>query len=428
MIARAGGLLQRKFIRDTLTLQTGQFFVIAIAGLTQAILARGLGVDRLGFYTTVVTQFALLGTFEISGAALIIKTLLAKALGANDADAAREQLAWFVKVAFLSNGLLVFGFFIAFSLYGGEAGQLTRWLAFTRLLDLPFAVVTLSQSARRSMRRVVQLETARLIVGSVLTIAAVFTLRVEAIIAAQLVTSALFCALGVYRYPRFAREDARLPSLPVLLCELPRVPLRRYMGQGVLFSIDKNLSAFTVEILPFLILSAWNKIDLAYLAIAYKVITYPGPFITGFARNLESYLPFKTSQGASLRAIFIRATLASSLLWSAGTVALAFVAPFVLLGVFGVEYAPAIGWMYPLLLQSLAVGLGVGLGTAFRTLNKPQHSIVESIIVTILLLPIGVYLIMNYGGYGAAWYIGLSWLLNAVAGIGVVLWLTRKQR
>jgi Na+-driven multidrug efflux pump len=83
--------------------------------------------------------------------------------------------------------------------------------------------------------------------------------------------------------------------------------------------------------------------------------------------------------------------------------------------------------LYPLLLQSLAVGYGLGLGSAFRTLGKSQYSIVESLVVTAIMLPIGFWLIQTYGGLGAAWFVGLQWILNAVLGVAIVLWLARPK-
>ncbi len=438
MLSRFNALLQRRFVRDTLTLQAGQFILIFVAGITQAIISRVLKPEGLGDYRSVFILFNLMSLLDISGSIAVARTHLARAFGADNTEEIHRTLAYFLKINALVNGVLVISFFIFFPALSSAlfrdpaAGQLARWLAITELTDVPLQLVTIILSARREMRPLVRLESVKLLITALLLIGAVLTSTIDVLIAVQVGVSIGFAVYAVWRYRQLAKADGRLPALPTLLVQARRVSFRQYLGEGVVVSLDKNFSQFAVYTLPFLMLGIYSNTHdeqtLGLFTNAYAVITFPGPLISGIARNLDTYLPFKSSQADGLRQTFIRATLGSGLIWAAGTLALAIVAPFVLLIVYGLDYAPAIGWLYPLLLQSLAVGLGVGLGSAFRTLKKAQYSILESLLVTAILAPIGLWLIQQMGGYGAAWFIGLAWLLNTLAGIGIVLWFTRRKR
>jgi O-antigen/teichoic acid export membrane protein len=400
---------------------------MVIAGGAQAIIARALQKDLLGLYRAALLQFGLISLLNISGAALITRNALARAFGAEDRAGIRDSLGWFLKVHGLINIILATFFFFTFPLLAGTAGELARWLAFTAVLDIPFNLIGVILAARRTLQPLVIRESFRIFILAALQIGAALAVRVDWLIGVQLAVSIAYFMYSIYDYERLARTDPRIPTWRDAFAAARNAPIFRHLRQGVVIALDKNLSSFTVDTLPLLILSAYSQSALGLFSTAYQVITFPSPLIGGLARNLETYLPFKAKAQADFRSAFIRATLASSLLWSLATVGLGLAAPLMLVILFGFGYLPAVGWLYPLLLQSLAVGFGVGLGSAFRTLDKAHYSILESIVVTVIMLPVGYWLIQNYGGYGAAWFVGLQWLLNSLAGIGLVLWFTRPR-
>jgi len=117
--------------------------------------------------------------------------------------------------------------------------------------------------------------------------------------------------------------------------------------------------------------------------------------------------------------------LYTGVIWTVITLGLALVAPFVTLLLFGLDYAPAIPMLFPLLIQSVAVGFGVGLGI-FRVLDKLGYSIAIQIVSLIIGGSIGYFLIKAWGGYGAAWFYSERFVLQTVLGIAVALWLLKR--
>jgi hypothetical protein len=80
-----------------------------------------------------------------------------------------------------------------------------------------------------------------------------------------------------------------------------------------------------------------------------------------------------------------------------------------------------------LLLQSLAAGFGVGVGAMFRTLDRLEYSIGLHVVSLALMTPLAYVLIGASGAVGGAWFHGLRSLIVTMAGIGLVLALSKSS-
>ena len=124
--------------------------------------------------------------------------------------------------------------------------------------------------------------------------------------------------------------------------------------------------------------------------------------------------------------MFIQTTLYTGALWSLLTVLIALGAPFAIY-LFFPEYVRALPLVYPLLLQSLGIGLGVGIGSTMRTIGRVEYSILMQIVYLLLIVPMGVFLIRVFGNNGAAWLIGVRELTLVVIIDLIVLRLLRPH-
>jgi O-antigen/teichoic acid export membrane protein len=91
----------------------------------------------------------------------------------------------------------------------------------------------------------------------------------------------------------------------------------------------------------------------------------------------------------------------------------------------GAAYAPAVPALYPLILQSLAVGAGVGVGAALRALDRPQYGVVLQVVSILLSAPVGYALIQRDGAAGGSWFHAVRYVVLTCGGVGWVLWLLR---
>lgn len=426
---------QHRFVRDTVILQSGQLVGIFLSGVTSILVSRILGPNLLGMYTLVLSLAAVMALLDLSASGRVALVEIARALGAGDTAEVRDALAYFLRINLQLNGLLVLGFFVAapsiaqLAYRNAEIGQWARWLGLIELTDLPYQVLNLAYQSQRQMRLLVRLETLRLALLSA-TMIAVLMLGwgIPALVMSQLAISIGFSVFSFLHYRQLALTDSRFPTWEIMLRRIPSVGVRSRLSLGFRVALDKNLGSFITQ-LPVLLLGTVNQPAVGYFGTALKVITLPQPLVSGVARNLDTFLPFQSGRGqASLYSAFVRSTLYTGLLWSAVTVAFGLVAAPLLFIVYGPDYAPAIPMLFPLLLQSLAIGLGVGLGSTLRTLDKVQYSIGNQILSLAVIGPIGYWAILQFGGYGAAWFYGLWFFASTLLGIGATLWLLRHPQ
>ncbi len=422
--------IQRRFVRDTLILQAGQFMIILVQGLTNILLLRVLGPERVGVYTLIVTVTAVLGLLDLSASGRVALVEISKALGSDNRNEVLDNLAYFIRINLTINGILVIGFFLLVPwlsqiIYDrSEIGIWARWLALLQLTELPYAILTLSYQCQRQMQTLVVVETVRLIVSSTVSIAVLLLgWGVPGLILSQVGISCIYAVYSVYAYARLVKADPRFPHWRELLARAKSVSLRSRLGLGLRISADKNLASFAVQ-LPILMMGRLiPAASLGYFSTALKVITLPQPLISGIARNLDTFLPHRAGQSTgSLRYAFIRSTLLTGLLWSIITIGLAIVGPIMILVFFGFSYTPAIPLLYPLLLQSLAVGLGVGIGSAARSMDKVGIMVIFKLMIFPFFVAIGYLLINQWGAYGGSWYYSLWYILTTTSSLAMLVW------
>jgi PST family polysaccharide transporter len=411
--------MQRRFIQDTLTLQSGQFLTIFVQGFTNIVLLRILGPDNVGLYTLTTTFAALLGILDLSASGRIALIDVAKALGNHDNAEVLDSLAYFIRINLIINGILVAGFFFLapwlaqLSYSKAEIGLWARWLALLELTELPYGLLALSYQCKRQMKTLVMLESSRLFIASFVSVSALLLgWGIPGLILGQLTVSGLYMLYGVYGYRRLALNDSRFPAWQTLLSRTFSVSFRSRLRRGIGISLSKNVSNLGTQ-LPILMMGRLDPVALGYFSVALKVVTLPQPLISGIARNLDTFLPYQIGKGmASLRDAFLRTTLLTGLVWSVITFGMAVVSPIIMVGLFGFKYAPAIPILYPLLIQSLACGFGVGLAATTQTTNHVGIILVIDIVILICSIPVGYFLIAQMGAVGGAWLYSL-WFASA---------------
>jgi O-antigen/teichoic acid export membrane protein len=410
---------RRRFVRDTLILQFGKFVTILAQGLTNILILRILGPELVGIYTLIVAMAAVLGLLDLSAAGQVALVEVAKALGAGNHDEVRDNLAYYIRINLIINGILVAAFFVlaprlAQISYSHDIensiaiGLWARWLALLELTEVPFGMLVIAYQSQRNMRTLVSLESVRLLLTCAISIGVLISgWGIPGLVLSQVVISCAYAVYSGYQYSRLAQADPRFPAWSTLLGRTLSVGIRSRFWLGFRIAVDKNLGSFATQ-LPVLIMGALSPAALGYFSTALKVMTLPQPLISGITRNLDTFLPFRAGQGtAPLRGAFIRTTAFSGLIWSAVTIGMAVISPAILLVMAGFDYMPAIPLLYPLLLQSVAVGLGVGIGSTLRSLDKVEYSIANQLLTLALVGPLAYVLISRLGGYGAAWSYGL---------------------
>jgi O-antigen/teichoic acid export membrane protein len=279
------------------------------------------------------------------------------------------------------------------------------------------------------MGSLVGAETVRLLVNSIASIVVLLIgWGIAGLVLTQVIISAVYAIYGVYAYARLAETDPRFPTWAAMIGRMRGVSIRSRFGFGFRISLDKNLNSLLTQ-LPILMLGSLNPAALGYFSTAVKIVTLPQPLISGIARNLDTFLPFRAGRSKmAVREAFIQTTLYSSLIWSILTIGVALASPVILLVLAGVSYLPAIPLLFPAFLQAVAVGIDVGAGSAIQAVNRTEYSIGLDILMLVIFIPVGYILITNLGGYGAAWLFGVRYLVHALLGVSMVLLLLKSNK
>src|SRR5258708_2850300 len=170
--------IQRRFVRDTALLQSGQFAMIVIQGLTNFLLIRILGVDQLGVYTLIVTLASLVGVLDVSGTGRVTITQLSRAIGAQDVESIRDTLAYYLRISLQFNLPLVILFFLMVPVIGTrlyadpQISAWARWLALTELTDIPTQMIGVILLCNGETQTLLVYETIKLVLVSLATIIA----------------------------------------------------------------------------------------------------------------------------------------------------------------------------------------------------------------------------------------------------------------
>ncbi len=424
-----------RFVRDTAVLQSGQLLLVIVQAIGNFFLIRLLRPDRLGRYTLVQTIAAMAGILDITGSVRLTTTYLAQAIGHDDHEQVRDSLAYFLRINVLYNVPLIACFailapIVSWNLYHDPiVSRWSVWLALTELTDLPTQLVTISYQASGRMRRLVGFESSRTVLSVLLTIGLLLAqFGIGALVLGTLSISILYGLLSIERYRRLAASDPRFPTWPELLSRARSVPIGNRFRRGFLIAVDKNIGSLLDKLL-ILFIGTLGTVALSDFSVVYKIVTLPQPLISGIARSLDTFLPKragKSDSAHSLRRTFIDTTLFSGAIWSIMTLGLAVGGPLVLLIAFP-AYQAALPLIFPLLLQSIGIGLGVGLGPMLRTLHRLEFPIVMQTIAIVAILPFGGWLVSRWGLYGACLLVGLLEMGQVAAMIAVVLWLTRSR-
>lgn len=428
-------MLGRRFIRDTAILQSGQLILVVVQAASNFVLIRLLDPSRYGAYMLVQALAGLAGVLDVTGSIRLTTTQLAQALGADDREGIQDILAYFIRINVLYNGPLVVIFFVvapfvAWALYhDAQVSQWVGWLALVEITDMPTQLIGIAYQAHGKMRRLVSYETSRTVLTAVVVIVILLLGRgIGTLVVSTVAISVLYAGISVWRYQRLAQTDPRFPTLNTLLSRARTVSLRRRFRSGFMIAVDKNLGSL-LDKLTLLFIGTFGTVVLSNFSVAYKIVTLPQPLVSGISRNLDTFLPKRAGQArqpSAMRSSFLKATLYTGAIWAVITLGLAIVAPVLLLVAFP-KYQSALPMIFPMLLQSIGIGLGVGIGPTIRTLNRMEFAIISQFVTILLIVPLGLLFIAQWGQYGAGWLVGIQEMGQVVAMVAAVLWLTRPR-
>jgi O-antigen/teichoic acid export membrane protein len=441
LTARVKNLLGSKFVRDTITLQTGTLILTAVNAVSFVIVVRALGPEQYGVYQLVLTMYGLLMTLNLTGLGPSTITRLAEAIGAADRERIRDLMGFFlqasaaVAVVALLAGLLFGPAFAAYSYANPFIGELFRAYALVLIFEPVYHLVLLTLQSLRAMRRYTLLENGALLLEAALKIAVVLLgYGAAGVIAASVAGSASKAAISLAIYHRQQRRQPDLlPGIGEVLGAMLRNSPRPFWRFGFLLALDKNVSGL-YTLLPVQVLGMLaGEAAAGFLRLGLNALSYPNMLFRGVLTNLETRLPASAGQRNYLQ---LDDNFRRLMRWivplSAGLYgAFALLAPLVM-PLLGEEYIPALPVIRVLCLYGFITGVGGAFGPLYRTLRMLGSMLATKVLALALAALPGLWLLRAWGPTGGAWTINLVYALAVGATIALV-WprlrrLARDQR
>ena len=251
MRTRLTQFFQRKFVRDTLTLQAGKVGVLTMSLAASVIVPVVMGPAVYGQWQLVVSLYGTWQFLNLTGVIVSAQTRLAAAVGADNADEVLNILGVSVRLTLLYCALSTLLLWavagltpVAGWLYDGDSSII--WLAvlltLTQPTELLYQLVIVTFSSRRQMSHVAAMQNANqfIFVGATI-IAVLIRPRPATLVAARLIYSLLTLSIILVVYQRTrAHTQLTYPSLMTVVRAVPTASSSGYWRFGVTNALDKN--------------------------------------------------------------------------------------------------------------------------------------------------------------------------------------------
>lgn len=404
-------------MKNLAILQIGNFSNTFIQGLTGIIIARLLQPELFGIYAISFSLAGLLVMIVSFGIQDTGATIVSGTYAREDKQGTKNAFLFLGRMASVIALLSIIATLVAPSLagkiyhnpsIGWYAGILViasfisnTFLNFSALAYLVLGKVkqmTLLTFTDQTLRNFLSV---LLIVGG---------LGITGAMSGHLLGAGIMLVVSVIVWGHLRREHSVFPSAGEFFKKVSGLQVRKHISFSAWVALDKNIATL-FNLLPVLMVAlyvsttdvGYFKISLAYVNL---VIGLMGPIST--LLNVE--LPrMREDNPETLRKNFIRVSLYSLMFSVLLTVGALIVSPFALRILYGVNFVPGVKYILGLGIYGAFLGIGVGLGSMWRTLHKVKISIIINTATLAVGIPGGLYLIKNFGVWGAvimvsAWF------------------------
>lgn len=217
-----------------------------------------------------------------------------------------------------------------------------------------------------------------------------------------------------------------LPSISELIRQVRNVPFTKYLRFSLWITVDRNIATLFAT-LPVLMTGifiapagvAFFKLAFGYLNIALSLL---GPI--SILLNVE-FPRMKVIGFDQMKRSFIKVSLYSLILTSVLALGVVAISPVAFGILYGPEFRASVPYVFGLFLYGALFGIGVGLGPMWRAVNKVKISILINAITLAAGIPIGFWLIKNYGIWGSVAMVTIWFTVSHMASF---IYLTNKLR
>ncbi len=292
-----------RFARDSTILQAGSVMLAGLGLVGVLALSHILGASRQGEYYLAGAVFTALWFALNLGVSTMVTSKIATATERKDVDSIRDWMAYAVEATALTGALslLVAWIWVPDLLswwlgqnaeHAGRVATYAALLALEPLIGLPRLVCHVGFQGQRRMGSLTRMENSCELTRVILVvIGALWHGSVMGAVIGQLLAAVAGCGFAYHYYQREYRARPGLPTPGSILKRLGRVRLKGRWGEGVRMGLVRNIDAYSVQVLPALILDRYGSTQwVAYLRISQSIVGVLRLLMTGVGRTAVAAL------------------------------------------------------------------------------------------------------------------------------------------
>lgn len=408
---------QHKFVQDTAVLQAGSIAGNVIQAATGVVVARVLQPELFGVYALAMSLAAFASIFLSAGAQDAVTTILGETYTRGDRAKTRDAIAFLVKVV-IATAVIAVSFallspYISERLYQNRligvyaAAVIGAYIVSSTFFSLTTMVLQVVGRIRHMMFLELSDQAGRSIIA-MLAVLVGFGAAGAAV--GHLVGALAVGAISFVIWERLKSRYPLIPSVRTVLGHVRHVSFRKYLGFSFWVALDRNI-AMLFTTLPVLITGLFVSVtDVTFFRLGLGFMNLALVLMGPISKLLNVEFPrMKIQDAPKLRRNFIKVSLYSVGLSTVLAFGAAVTAPLAFKILYGESFLPSIKYVLALVPYGALFGIGVGLGPMWRAINKVKVSIVINILVLGTGVPLGMFLIKQFGLYGSVamvsvWY------------------------
>ena len=402
-------LKQHWFIRNVAALQAGSFGGTIIQAVIGIVIARLVQPENFGTYSLAIGMAGMTSLVLGMGIQEAVSSLLGRAYVRKDNIEIENILGFMLKITFLAAlGVILISIFlpnIADKLYGNSViGVYAAVVVIATLFSSLFFTLTYSSfqviGRTRSLGLLILSDQSLRYVLSLIFVLVGF--GVLGAVSGQLAGAMIIFVVSALLFANISKKEPLFPKLLHLLSSVARADVKKYFGFTFWVALDRNMGNIFMA-LPVILTGVYvtvSEVSFFKLAFGYTnlVLSLLGPI--SVLLNVE-FPKIQVQDEGQLYRNFKKVSLYSLGLSVLLTIGAAIVSPFVFKILYGESYVPSIKYIFGLVAYGSLFGIGVGLGPMWRAIDKVKVSILINSVILVAGIPVGLWLIKNYGLWGS---------------------------
>ena len=413
-------------------LQLSRIGIMALTFASSVVVLRRLGTTAYGTLALAHALFAMLQTFNLVVPGTAAQTLLSMAYSAGNGSEILNLLAYSLKMGLLWSVICLLmlalaGVPFAALLYNGDSfiGRLALWLAFGQLADTFYNLIVMALLSRRDIWPLAVLQMVNQAVLSLCLItAALLSPTPEAQAIGQVLYSFLTMGMALVLYERLrTRGQVVYPPLAAVIVHAWTISPRTYLHIGMANAIDKKLGGLCCELPLQTVGSVLGKDAAGLLKAALNVFTALSGFTSAVYDNLQAVMPRAVQRAdyAWIQRNYWRIVKVLTLTLGTLYVPVMLVAPVVFPLLFGKAWNTAGPLVSVLCIYAVIGNLGATITPLYRAFNLYGTMIIIKVLILGISIPVGFWLLGQYGVTGGAWLINLIFVFWAAFTVSLTL-------